>query len=328
MARFILRRVLMMFPTLLVVTILSFLIIQLPPGDFVDSYVAELQTRGEVVTPDQVAALRARFGLGQSPVVQYLRWMDNIVHGDFGRSLGWDRPVGDLLFERLPMSFTISFLSFIFVWLIGIPVGVFAATHQYSLRDYVATFLGFLGLAMPNFLFALIALWLYFNATGNVLVGLYSPEFANLPWSVAKLLDLLNHIWIPAIIVGTSGTAGLIRTMRANLLDELDKPYVSVARAKGMSELKLLFKYPFRIAMNPAISTIGWVLPSLVSGEVLTSLVLGTPTIAPVFLNSLLNQDMFLAGSIVLILSTLTVIGTLISDILLVMVDPRIRATG
>jgi peptide/nickel transport system permease protein len=209
--------------------------------------------------------------------------------------------------------------------MVGLPIGVYSATHKYSLGDYFFTLVGFFGLATPNFLFALIILWLYFNATGNVMVGLFSPEFVMAPWSFAKFIDLLKHLWIPAIIVGTAGTAGLIRVMRANLLDELEKPYVMVARAKGLSERKILFKYPFRIAINPAISTIGWVLPALVSGELLTSMVLGTPTVAPIFVSALLNQDMFLAGSIVMILSTLTVIGTLISDILLAWVDPRIR---
>jgi peptide/nickel transport system permease protein len=254
-----------------------------------------------------------------------MRWITGFLTGDMGRSLQWSKPVKALVLDRLPWSFVISLTSFVFVWMVGLPIGVYSATHKYSLGDYFFTLIGFFGLATPNFLFALIILWLYFNATGNVMVGLFSPEFVMAPWSFAKVIDLLKHLWIPAIIVGTAGTAGLIRVMRANLLDELEKPYVMVARAKGLSERKILFKYPFRIAINPAISTIGWVLPALVSGELLTSMVLGTPTIAPIFVSALLNQDMFLAGSVVMILSTLTVIGTLISDILLAWVDPRIR---
>lgn len=326
MLRYIVRRFIIMIPTLIAVTILSFIVIELPPGDFVDAYVGEMRAKGEKMGLDEIAALRARFNLDDPLPVKYWKWISGIIFRfDFGRSLGQQRSVSSLILDRLPYSFLISFCSFILVWMIGLPIGLLSATRQYSIGDYLASFIGFIGLAMPNFLFALIALWLYFTATKQVLVGLFSVEFMMAPWSFAKIADLLKHIWIPAIIVGTSGTAGLIRTVRANLLDELDKPYVTVARAKGLSETRLLFKYPFRIAMNPAISTIGWVLPGLFGGEVLTSIVLGTPTIAPVFLNALQNQDMYLAGSIVLIMSTLTVIGTLISDILLAWVDPRIR---
>ena len=326
MLRYILRRILIMIPTLIAVSMLSFIVIELPPGDFVDAYVGEMRAKGERVAYEDIEALRSYFNLDDPLPVKYWKWISGILFRfDFGRSLGHQRPVSTLLLDRLPFSFLISFASFVLVWVIGLPIGLYSATHQYSIGDYVASFIGFLGLAMPNFLFALVALWVYFSATGQVLVGLFSVKYMSAPWSLAKVVDLLRHIWIPAIIVGVAGTASLIRRVRANLLDELEKPYVIVARAKGLSETRLLFKYPFRIAMNPAISTIGWILPGLFAGEVLTSVVLGTPTIAPVFLNSLLNQDMYLAGSIVLILSTLTVIGTLISDILLAWVDPRIR---
>ncbi|MGI6208580.1 MAG: ABC transporter permease, partial [Anaerolineae bacterium] len=242
-----------------------------------------------------------------------------------GRSLQWNRPVATLIKDRLPWSFSISLVSFIFVWMVGLPIGVYSATHQYSTPDYVATLMGFIGLAVPNFLLALLALWIYFNSTGEVIVGLFSPEYIMAPWSLAKAVDLLKHLWIPALITGMAGTAGLIRTMRANLLDEIRKPYVLTARAKGLTERRLLYKYPFRVAMIPSVSTIGWVLPSLFAGELLTSFVLGIPTLSPIFLGALLNQDMFLAGSIVLILSALTVIGTLVSDLLLAVVDPRIK---
>ena len=233
--------------------------------------------------------------------------------------------VNKLLAQRLPASLAISTISLILVYLLGLPIGIYSAIRQYSAGDYVFTFIGFLGLAVPNFLFALILLWVTFEATGTAAIGLFSAEYANAQWSFAKLVDLLKHLWMPALIVGTAGTAGLIRVVRASLLDELRKLYVTVARAKGVAERPLLFRYPVRIALNPVISTIGWTLPALVSGELLVSLVMGLPTIAPLFVQALINQDMFLAGSVVMVLSSLTVLGTLISDILLVAIDPRIR---
>lgn len=325
MLRFILRRFLWMIPTLIAISVVSFVIIQAPPGDFLSVYISELRAQGEQIDQAEIAALRIRYGLDQPMYIQYFKWMRNILQGDLGRSMEWNRPVSELIAERLPWSLTISFAAFIFVYLVGIPIGAFSATHQYSIRDYIFTFIGFMGLAIPNFLLALIMLWFYFVYTGNVIIGLFSQEFLIAPWSFARFLDLLKHLWMPGIIIGTAGTAGLIRIMRANLLDELQKPYVMVARAKGLTERKVLYKYPFRIAINPVISTIGWTLPALVSGELLVSLVLNIPTLAPLFLGSLMSQDMFLAGGIVFILSTLTVIGTLISDILLAWVDPRIR---
>ena len=325
MIKYVIRRIFFMIPVLLTISVVSFLIIQAPPGDYITTYVAELEAMGAEIEPAQIEALRVRYGLGQPVYVQYLKWMSRIVRGDLGRSFRWNKSVAKLVGERLPWTMTISLTSLILVYAIGIPIGVFSATHQYSIRDYIFTFVGFIGIAVPNFLFALILLWVYFVLTGNVAVGLFSPEFLTAPWSFAKFFDLLKHLWMPALIVGTAGTCRLIRVMRANLMDELQKPYVMVARAKGLTERKLLYKYPFRIAVNPVISTIGWTLPGLINGALLTSLVLGLPTIAPIFLESLLGQDMFLAGSIVFILSSLTVIGTLISDILLAWVDPRIR---
>jgi peptide/nickel transport system permease protein len=326
MLRFIGRRVLIMIPTLFVISVITFTIIQLPPGDFLTAYVAQLTSQGDQVVQEQVEALRVRYGLGEPMVSQYFKWMGGIFHGDFGRSLTWNRTVGSLLAERLPWSIAIALAAFVLVWMIGLPIGVYSATHKYSLGDYFFTLIGFIGVAMPSFLIALVALWLYFSATGDVMVGLFSKEFLAAPFSFAKLLDLLKHLWIPALITGTGGTAGLIRVTRANLLDELEKPYVTVARAKGLTERRLLYKYPFRIAMNPAVSTIGWVLPNLVSGELLVSIVLGLPTVAPILVTALMDQDMFLAGSVVMIMSTLTVIGTLLSDLLLAWVDPRIRS--
>lgn len=325
MLTYIARRIAYMVVTLFVVSIIAFVIIQLPPGDFISSYVGELAALGEVLDQSEIDALRARYGLGQPLYVQYARWLGNVLHGDLGRSLLWNKPVALLIRDRLPWSFSISLVSFVFVWVIGLPIGVYSATHQYSITDYVATLLGFIGLGVPNFLIALVTLWLYFQSTGDVIVGLFSPEYVMAPWSPGKVIDLLRHLWIPALITGTAGTAGLIRSVRANLLDEVRKPYVITARAKGISERRLLFKYPFRVAMIPAVSTIGWILPGLFAGELLVSFVLGIPTLSPIFLGALLNQDMFLAASVVLILSALTVIGTLISDLLLAWIDPRIK---
>ncbi|RIK42345.1 MAG: ABC transporter permease [Chloroflexi bacterium] len=325
MLLFIARRILLMIPTLLVVTLISFAIIEAPPGDYLDAYVDNLISSQQHVDPAEIATLRERYGLDAPWYVRYVRWMSGVLRGDLGRSLEWNQPVSKLIGSRLPWSLSISLASFLFSYALAIPIGLYSATHKYSWGDYLFTFIGFIGLAVPNFLLALIILWLYFKGTGKVAVGLFSEEYQMAPWSFAKFLDLLQHIWLPALIVGISGTAGLIRVVRANLLDELGKPYVMVARSKGLSETKVLYKYPFRIAMNPVASTIGWALPALVNGELLASLVLGLPTIAPLFVGALISQDMFLAGSIVLILSVLTVIGTLLSDVILAWLDPRIR---
>ena len=325
MLSFIGRRALLAIPTLFFISVVSFVIIQLPPGDFVTATVADWVAQGEVVTEETQLMLRARYGVDQPVHVQYLKWLRNILSGDLGVSWSWNKPIGSLIAERLPWSLLISFISLLFVYVVAIPVGVLAATHQYSVADYVFTSLGFIGLSIPNFLFALIFIWILYLITGDAILGLYSREYLSAAWSFAKLLDLLKHLIVPVIVIGTAGTAAIIRIMRANLLDELHKQYVIVARAKGVAERALLFKYPVRIAINPIVSTIGWTLPALVNGELLTSIVLGLPTLAPVFLASLLSQDMYLAGSIVFILSTLTVIGTLLSDLLLAWSDPRIR---
>ena len=328
MLKYIIRRLLIIIPTLIAISVISFVIIQLPPGDFVTTYLRDLEAAGgSFGMPDEAIAeaLRARYGLGQPVYIQYFKWMWRLLHGDFGRSMYYNKQVSVIIAERVPWSAVISLLSTMFVYLVGIPIGTLSATRQYSIRDYFFTFVGFIGISIPNFLFALVLLWFYFVYTGNVAIGLFSREFVMASWSLAKLWDLFKHLWIPVIVIGTAGTCGLIRIMRANLLDELRKPYVTVARAKGLSERSLLYKYPFRMSLNPIISTVGWMLPALVNGELLASFVLGIPTLAPVFLTSLLQQDMFLAGSIVMVLSFLTVIGTLISDILLTWLDPRIR---
>ena len=314
-----------MIPTLLVISIISFSIIQLPPGDYLTSYIAALEETGETVAAEQVEALRKRYNLDEPIYIQYVKWMGGLVRGDLGMSFEWNRPVKQLIGERILLTIIISLVTLLFTWSIAIPIGIYSAVKQYSPGDYIFTFLGFIGLATPNFLLALIFMYIGYSVFGASAGGLFSPVYQNAPWSVAKFMDLLGHLWIPVIVIGTSGTAGLIRVMRGNLLDELRKQYVITARAKGVHRLKLLLKYPVRVALNPLISTVGWVLPAIVSGSVITAVVLGLPTTGPLLLRALMNQDMYLAGSMVMMLSFLTVIGTLISDLLLLWLDPRIR---
>lgn len=326
MARYILRRVLFMIPTLIVVSLIAFVIIQLPPGDFLTSRIAQLEAQGEVIDRQVVDDLRARYGLDKPIYVQYWRWISAIVlRGDFGYSFDWTAPVSNLIWARLGLTLAISTSSLIFIWVVAFPVGIYSAVRQYSVGDYLATFFGFVGLAIPNFLLALVLMYFSFKVLGQSVGGLFSPEYMDVPWSWGRVLDLLRHIWIPMIIIGMSGTASLIRIMRANLLDELRKPYVTTARAKGLKEARVILKYPVRIALNPFISTVGWMLPQLVSGSTIVSIVLNLPTTGPLMLHALMTQDMFLAGAFILLLSTLTIVGTLLSDILLAITDPRIR---
>ncbi len=325
MFQFLVRRSLIALATIIAISIVSFIIIQLPPGDFLSSYIANLSAMGERVPPEQIAAIREAYGLGQPMYIQYLRWMEGVIQGDFGQSMEWGVPVSVLLWDRIGLTVIVGLSSVLFVWSVAIPIGVFSATHQYSFLDYLFTFLGLLGLAIPNFLLALVLMWVGFSVFGQNVGGLFSPEYSNAPWSLEKVLDFLNHLLIPMIIIGTAGTAGLLRTMRANMLDEINQPYVETARAKGLSERRLIWKYPVRVALNPFISTVGYALPDLVGGVLITAVVLNLPTIGPLLLRSLLSQDMFLAGAIMLIISILTVIGTLLSDILLAILDPRIR---
>ena len=326
MAKYILRRVLLMIPTLIVVSLIAFVIIQLPPGDFLTSRIAQLEAQGEVIHQQLVDDLRARYGLDKPIHVQYWRWISAIVlRGDFGYSFDWTAPVGTLVWARLGWTLAISLSSLVFIWVVAFPIGIYSAIRKYSAGDYIATFLGFIGLAIPDFLLALVLLYFSFKVLGQSVGGLFSPEYLDAPWSWGKVLDLLRHIWIPMIIIGMSGTASLIRIMRANLLDELRKPYVTTARAKGLTETKVILKYPVRIALNPFISTVGWMLPQLVSGATIVSIVLSLPTTGPLMLHALMTQDMFLAGAFILLLSSLTIVGTLISDILLALADPRIR---
>jgi len=321
----VLRRILWMIPTLLIISLISFTIIQLPPGDYLTSYIAALEATGESVTEEQAAALRARYNLDAPIHVQYVKWLGGLVQGDLGMSFEWNKPVTELIGERLFLTVVISLVTLTFTWAIAIPIGIVSAVKQYSVWDYLFTFVGFIGLATPGFLLALILMFVGYRVFDVSAGGLFSPEYESAPWSLAKAGDLAAHLWIPVIIIGLAGTAGLIRVMRGNLLDELRKLYVVTARAKGVSPVKLLLKYPVRVAVNPIISTVGWLLPSIVSGSVIVAVVLGLPTIGPLLLRALMNQDMYLAGSMVMILSSLTVIGTLISDLLLLWLDPRIR---
>jgi peptide/nickel transport system permease protein len=326
MIAFIVRRALLAIPTLIFISFIAFVIIQLPPGDYITAYAAELRHQGEYINEAQEAAMRAQYGLNDPILVQYWRWITSIVlHGDFGYSLQWNAPVSTLIWDRLAITLAISTLSLVFTWIIAIPVGVYSATRQYSILDYVFTVFGFLGKGIPDFLLALILLWISFVYLNLNVGGLFSPQFQTAPWSFAKVVDLLQHVWIPLVVLATGGAAGLIRVMRANMLDELGKPYVETAYAQGLSEASVVWNYPVRVALNPFISTVGWALPALFSGDIITAVVLNLPTTGPLLLQALKMQDMYLAGSFILVLSVFTVIGTLISDILLAWFDPRIR---
>lgn len=325
MMGFLMRRILYMIPTIFLVSICTFIIIQLPPGDYLDSLAAEMGEAG-VENTAVMDSLREQYGLGQPIHVQYFKWMKGILlHGDFGISFEKNRPVTDLIWDRLAWTFGISIMTLMFIWFTALPIGIYSAVRKYSMGDYIATFFGFIGLAIPNFLLALLMMYVAFKYFGQSVGGLVSPEYLDAPWTFDKYVDLLKHIWMPIVVVGTSGAAALIRIMRANLLDELYRPYVVTARAKGMSEFQLLMRYPVRVALNPFVSTIGWILPTLVSGEIIVAVVMNLPTTGPLLLRALLVQDMYLAGSLILIVSMLTVIGTLISDLLLAWIDPRIR---
>ena len=326
MGAFIVRRVLMLIPFLFLVSALSFVVIQLPPGSFVDTYKRNLEAQGGTVNEGQLQALEVRYGLDKPLVVQYGIWISNMLfRGDFGNSFTYQRPVIDILKERLPRTVIISLVSIVFTWIIAIPLGIIAALKKNSVWDYVLTFLSFIGLSLPAFLLAILLMYVVFANTGWLVTGLYSPEFQDAPWSVAKFVDLLKNVWLPLVVLAVTGAAGTIRVLRATLLDELQKPYVITARAKGLPEWQVILKYPVRLAINPMISTIGWLLPAVVGGELVVSKVLNLPTVGPIILAATLSQDMFLAGAFVLLLSMLTLIGTLISDVLLAWLDPRIR---
>ncbi|HOU15859.1 MAG TPA: ABC transporter permease [Anaerolineae bacterium] len=326
MWKYLLRRSLYALFTVWVISLLAFAIIQLPPGDYVTDLLKQLRAQAGNVPPEWEERMRQIYGFDDPFIIQYFKWMRNIIlHGQFGYSFFYKRDAGEMIVERLPMSFALSLFSTFFVWIVALPIGFYSAVRRYSIVDYAASFMGFFGMAIPNFLLALIVLFVTYRYMGGALIGLFSKNFAEAPWSWAKFVDLLKHIWVPMVIIGVGSTAGLIRTMRANLLDELNKPYVETARAKGLSEMRLLIKYPLRHALNPFVSTLGWMLPGLVSGEVIVSMVLNLPTSGPVLYQALVQQDQYVAAGFILVLSTLTVIGTFISDLLLAWVDPRIR---
>lgn len=326
MFRFLAKRLVYAVPTLVAVSIIAFIIIQLPPGDYLTTLMADWASQGGAVEQGTVAAMRERYGLDQPMYIQYFKWIWGIITaGDFGVSFEYGRPVSDLIWNRLGFSFLLAFLTLVFAWALAIPIGILSAVRQYSISDYTATFLAFLFLALPNFVLALAIMYVMSAYFGQSVGGLFSPEYVDAPWSIGRFLDFLSHVWLPVFVNGTGSLAALVRIMRANLLDELAKPYVTTARSKGMSELELLIRYPVRVALNPLISAIGWILPVAISGELLVSVVMSLPTTGPLLLRSLLSQDMYLAGSLILLVSVLTIVGTLISDILLALADPRIR---
>jgi peptide/nickel transport system permease protein len=325
MLTYIARRIVLAIFTVWAVSVLAFVIIQLPPGDYITSYIAQMAATGSIVSEQEAENLRIQYGLDQPIFVQYYKWMAMIVQGNFGMSMEWRRPVAEVIGDRLWLTMIVSFAALLLTWVLALPIGIYSAVRQYSLGDYTFTFIGFIGLAVPNFLLALVILYFGFVFFDANIGGLFSVEYQDAPWSMAKLWDMLKHLPIPALILGLAGTAQQIRIMRANLLDELRKPYVVTARAKGLSEAKVIVKYPVRVALNPFASTIGYLFPYIVSGSIIVSLVLSLPTVGPLLLKALIAQDMFLAGTIVLMLGVMTVIGTLISDIILVWIDPRIR---
>lgn len=318
----------MAFVTIWAVTVLSFLIIQLPPGDYVTSYIAQMSLSGGIVTEADVIALRQQYGLDQPIYVQYMKWMQQILRGNFGMAMEWGRPVLDVIGDRIWLTMIVSAAAIVLTWGLALPIGIYSAVRQYSFGDYLFTFIGFIGIAIPSFMLALILMYVGFKYFGANIGGLFSPEYLEAPWSLAKVWDLVQHLPLPALVLGLGGTAQMIRIMRANLLDELRKPYVVTARAKGLPETRLILKYPVRAALNPFASTIGYLFPYVVSGSIIVSLVLSLPTVGPLLLKALIAQDMFLAGTIVLMLGVMTVIGTFISDLVLIWIDPRIRLEG
>ena len=322
------RRLLIMIPTLLAISFIVFVIIQLPPGDYLETYITELQSQGEAVDPEKIEALRKQWHLDRPFVEQYAYWVLDLVQGDMGYSFEYQLPVNEVVGDRLWLSFLVAFTTILFTYAVSFPIGVYSAVRQYSFGDYTFSLLGFLGLATPNFLLALVLLYLANVYFGTSIGGLMDDRFIDQPWSVAKALSVLEHLWVPVLVIGTSGTAGMIRRLRANLLDELQRQYVTTARAKGLPPGRLLVKYPLRMALNPFIADIGNLLPQVVSGAAIVSIVLNLPTTGPMLVEALRSQDMYLAGSFLMFLALLTVIGVFLSDLLLAVLDPRIRLEG
>ena len=328
MLAYLARRAFLAVLTVWAISVISFVIIQLPPGDYVSSYIAAMEASGSTVSEQEAQNLRIQYGLDKPIYVQYVKWMRLILRGNFGMSMEWGRPVVDVIGDRLLLTIVVSAAAVLFTWALALPIGIYSAVRQYSIGDYVFTFIGFIGLATPSFLLALVLMYLGFTWFNANIGGLFSPEYAVAPWSMARVWDMIKHLPLPALVLGLTGTAQLIRIMRANLLDELRKPYVEVARAKGLPEVRVILKYPVRVALNPFASTIGYLFPYIVSGSIIVSLVLSLPTVGPLLLKALLSQDMFLAGTIILMLGVMTVIGTFVSDLLLMWIDPRIRLEG
>ncbi|MGH6947562.1 MAG: ABC transporter permease [Kiloniellales bacterium] len=327
--RLLIHRLFYMVATLVAVSVVAFVVIQLPPGDYADAYANKRQQAGIPVTQQEMDAMRHTLGLDRVWYVQYARWAGAIVlEGDLGYSWEWRRPVADVIADRMPLTLLIAFSTLFLMYALALPIGIYSAVRQYSLIDHGLTILGYIGLATPNFLLALVLMYIGQQWYGQSVGGLFSQQYADAPWSWAKLVDLLQHLWIPVIVLGTAGTAYLIRTMRATLLDELDRLYVMAARAGGLSPARLLWRYPVRMALNPVVATLGWRLTYVISGAPIVGVVLSLPDSGPLFLHALLNQDMYLAGAMVLIYCALTVIGTFVSDLLLALLDPRIRIAG
>lgn len=329
MGKYIGKRLLGLIPLLFAVSVIAFFIIELPPGDYVTRYVAEMAMKGVNYSVEDQIRLRAMYHLDDPLIVRYWSWISSILfHGDFGRSFQYNRAVSEIIWERLGLTMTISLLTLVFTYVVAISIGIYSAIKPNTVFDYIFTTIGFIGIAVPGFLIAMILMWFSHSRLGISITGLFSPEYADAPWSMAKVVSMLQRVWVPVLVIGLNGTASIMRVMRAGMLDEIKKQYVVTARAKGVQELKLLLKYPARVAINPIVSTIGWVLPSIISGESVVAIVLNLPTTGPILLNALLTQDMYLAASFILILSAFTVVGTVLSDILLALLDPRIRLQG
>jgi len=322
------RRIAAALVTLFLLSIIAFIIIQLPPGDFVDAYAGKKTQGGVIITQDELDVMRVRLGMDKPLYQQYLKWIGDVIQGDFGFSWEYHRPVADVISERLLMTLILAFATMAFTYMVAIPIGIYSAVRQYSIGDNIATILGYLGLAIPGFLFALILMYLGQKWFGMSVGGLFSAEFEDAAWSWARFADMLSHIWVPIVVLGTAATAFQLRTMRATLLDELNKMYVTAARAGGVPEFNLLIKYPVRMALNPIVATLGWELSKIISGAPIISIVLSLPTVGPLYVNALLDQDMYLAGALILIYCMLVIVGTFISDILLMFLDPRIRLGG
>ncbi|CAJ2376451.1 MAG: ABC transporter permease [Gammaproteobacteria bacterium] len=328
MFHYVFKRIALMAPTLAVISFIIFVIIQLPPGDYLETYIAELESQGESVDREKIDFLRRQYGLDQPLPLQYANWIGGFFHGDWGYSFEHDLPVREVIGDRVFLTIIVSVITILFTWAVAFPIGIYSATHQYSWGDYGLTFLGFLGLATPNFLLALIMLYLANIWFGTSIGGLMDPQYLDQPWSWGKFVSVLEHLWIPVVVIGTSGTAGMIRRLRANLLDELEKQYVLTGKAKGLPPFRLLSKYPLRVALNFFIADIGSLLPSVISGAEIVAIVLSLPTTGPMLLSALQSQDMYLAGTFLLFLAALTVAGMLLSDLLLAWLDPRIRLQG